>query len=212
MIRQAGFTLIELLVVIGIIGILATVLLTQIGTAQQSATEFECASNLKNIAGGIQSYKLDHQNDYPKGGGRKFLHSVWRGLEKSDQNRRMFFCPEVRAVMDGDDPDFDLKGDPAEFWKQYDDIPSDYMSYAARASKYRKGMNRASEALVADANLGGSNHKTGNMNVLYGDYSVKKILKVDLEDSGDWPMDDPDFYLVVGEGATHKDLKKLTVE
>lgn len=212
--RSAGFTLIELLVVIGIIGALATVLLTQIGSAGQASTEFNCASNLRNIGGFLQKYKVDHEGRYPGGGGRKFLWNIWNSLEKSDKERRAFFCPEVASTLDDEDDEIGWNGPAQEFWRAWDDIPTDLMSYAARAKKYRRSMLKATEALVADANQGEMNHKSGNTIVMYGDMNVKKLLKTDLiaSDENIWPDDDPDFVLSVGEDSPHKDLKKLTVE
>ncbi|HMQ22977.1 MAG TPA: hypothetical protein PKE00_10845, partial [Planctomycetota bacterium] len=100
----------------------------------------------------------------------------------------------------------------ADFWKQEEDLPREAMSYAARAPKHKRGMDKASEAIIADANDGVMNHKTGNTVVLYGDGSVKLLLKTDLEDAGIWPTDDPDFVLTTGEGSVHKDLSKLTID
>ena len=209
--RHSGFTLLELLVVIAIISMLATVLLTQIGTASQAAQEFECQANLRNISAGLQNYKLAKKGKFPRGSGRKFLWQIWRQLEPSDKNRNMFFCPEVLKTA-GDEMDDLLKVEPAEFWRHPEDIPRESMSYAARAAKYRRGMNKAGEALVADANDGYMNHKTGNTNVLYADFTVKTLLKTELVEAGIWPDDDPDFVLTTGESSPHKDLKKLSID
>jgi general secretion pathway protein G len=62
---RAGFTLVEMMVVIVIIGILATVVIVNIGgkadTAKVKATE----AIIKQIAGQMEMFKLD-QNRYPE--------------------------------------------------------------------------------------------------------------------------------------------------
>ncbi|MCB9892068.1 MAG: type II secretion system protein [Planctomycetes bacterium] len=206
--RQAGFTLIELLVVIGIIAMLATVLLVTVGSAQQAATEFNCQANLRNIGASIQAYKVRHQGNLPPGGGRKLLWSVWRELEHSDNNRRMFFCPEVLPAFAAD-----WLAEPAEeWWKEEEDLPREQMTYAAIKAKFKADMHKASQAVIADANDGRMNHQSGTTVVLYGDLSTKMLVKTDLQDQGIWPKDDPDFVLTVGEGSPHKDLEKLTID
>ncbi|MBV8882203.1 MAG: prepilin-type N-terminal cleavage/methylation domain-containing protein, partial [Planctomycetaceae bacterium] len=62
---RAGFTLVEMMVVIVIIGILATVVIVNIGgkadTAKMKATE----AIIKQLGGQMEMFKLD-QNRYPE--------------------------------------------------------------------------------------------------------------------------------------------------
>ncbi len=60
-----GFTLIELLVVISIIAILIGILLPALASARKSARLSQCASNLKQIATGLNTYAVDNRELLP---------------------------------------------------------------------------------------------------------------------------------------------------
>ena len=62
---RRGFTLIELLVVIAIIAILAALLFPQVGKMTSQAGQAKCASNLRQIGIGLQSYAADHAGSIP---------------------------------------------------------------------------------------------------------------------------------------------------
>ena len=209
--RSAGFTLIELLVVIAILGLLMTVLLTQVSGSNQVAVEFACRQNLTNIGGAIKQYQASHQGRFPKGGGARFLWSIWNSGEASERRRDMFWCPEVRAAGM---PEQDVPID--ELWKSPSDFTSQSTHYAAIAARYRRGMNKASVAIAADDNEGDdtgpmSNHATKIVNVLYGDLNVKSFTKEKLQDLNIW-SDEEDWYVIVGPDSPIKDLQKLQID
>jgi prepilin-type N-terminal cleavage/methylation domain-containing protein len=65
--RRHAFTLVELLVVIAIIGVLIALLLPAIQAAREAARRIQCASHLKQLALGLQSYHDAHRQ-FPPGG------------------------------------------------------------------------------------------------------------------------------------------------
>lgn len=62
---QKGFTLVELLVVIAIIGILATLLLLQLGVARQRARDAKRIADVNQIRTAIELY-FDDNGQYPQ--------------------------------------------------------------------------------------------------------------------------------------------------
>jgi prepilin-type N-terminal cleavage/methylation domain-containing protein len=80
-----GFTLVELLTVMAILGILATLLLSTLGSAQKASQRARCISNLRQISVGLHLY-LD---DFEKRPGRL------TDLRASGHlpNREVFLCP-----------------------------------------------------------------------------------------------------------------------
>jgi len=58
--RTRGFTLIELLVVIAIIGILASIILVNLGVARQKARDAARIADIKNIQVSLEEYYSDH--------------------------------------------------------------------------------------------------------------------------------------------------------
>ncbi len=63
--RSSGFTLVEMMVVIVIIGILATVLITQIAGRADRAKVEATRAIIKQVADAVEMFKLDH-NRYPE--------------------------------------------------------------------------------------------------------------------------------------------------
>jgi len=62
---QKGFTLVELLVVIAIIGILATLVLLQLGTARSRARDTRKITTLAQLQTAVESWAEDHSGKYP---------------------------------------------------------------------------------------------------------------------------------------------------
>ena len=59
--RRGGFTLIELLVVIAIIGILASIVMVSLKSAQVKARDAKRIADIKEIQLGLETYYNDHQ-------------------------------------------------------------------------------------------------------------------------------------------------------
>lgn len=64
--KAKGFTLIELLIVITIIGILSTILLPNLGTAQDKAKEASVKAVMHTLQLAVESYSID-EGTYPAG-------------------------------------------------------------------------------------------------------------------------------------------------
>jgi general secretion pathway protein G len=63
--RSGGFTLVELLVVIAIIGVLATLVLLQLGTARGRARDTKRITDVNQFRTAIEQYYEDHDGSYP---------------------------------------------------------------------------------------------------------------------------------------------------
>jgi prepilin-type N-terminal cleavage/methylation domain-containing protein len=62
---RKGFTLVELLVVIAIIGILATLVLLQLGTARARARDTQRISHINQLRTALEQYYEDNGGNYP---------------------------------------------------------------------------------------------------------------------------------------------------
>jgi prepilin-type N-terminal cleavage/methylation domain-containing protein/prepilin-type processing-associated H-X9-DG protein len=98
---HAGFTLMELLVVIGIIAILASLLLTAIGSAMGKARRITCMNNLRQINLGVRMYADDARDKLPGKAAGAFVFEGYKELVKgyvglhgaSSSRDRLFACP-----------------------------------------------------------------------------------------------------------------------
>ena len=63
--RSSGFTLVELLVVVTLIALLISILLPSLSAVRNRAKRTSCASNLRQIGLGIQSYLHDNNGHLP---------------------------------------------------------------------------------------------------------------------------------------------------
>jgi prepilin-type N-terminal cleavage/methylation domain-containing protein len=63
---QKGFTLVELLVVISIIGVLATLVLLQLGTARAKSRDAKRISDINQLRSAVEQYFEDNSGRYPE--------------------------------------------------------------------------------------------------------------------------------------------------
>ena len=64
-IRSTAFTLVELLVVIGIIAVLIGILLPVLNSAQRSARDVQCRSNIRQVCLALLNYAGDNKGKFP---------------------------------------------------------------------------------------------------------------------------------------------------
>ena len=74
--KKKGFTLVELLVVIAIIALLMGILMPALAKVRQIAFRMICGTNLSGIGKSMMLYANDHDDEFPRAGGRT---SVWTG-------------------------------------------------------------------------------------------------------------------------------------
>ena len=208
---RAGFTLIELLAAMLILGLLMAFLMPQIPAAIDRTKVTACKANLRKIGEGLLAYRGKY-NRYPKRSGVPFFASlvadeVW---DATEQDSKKLTCPGVEDdVLTPYVEDIPR----AEWYTDKERLGPNWSTYAGRdikaypiRSTTQTGIGN--EALGADDNDGGGNHRTTTC-VLYGDYSVGTVEIVDEREAGN--ATEEDEFVIVGPDAWREDLRKLSI-
>ena len=179
---RAAFTLVELLAVIAIIGILMVFLLPKIPEMIDAAESTACKKNLSEIHKGILLHKTKHDNRLPRGSGVRFFTVLV--TEDTWENEERYTDEEA---LDGT-----------------------FSAYAGRnTDEFPLKRLSGKDAIVADDNDGGGNHRT-TTNVLYGDGSVSSFELSTEKNNGN--VDPDETYIVVGPDAMIEDLQKFSLD
>jgi prepilin-type N-terminal cleavage/methylation domain-containing protein len=93
--KSKGFTLIELLVVVAIIGILATVVLSSLGSARTRARDARRLSEMKSFQTALEAYYLDY-NQYPP-----IKASTFNGNTSSTADLETAMAPYISIDLEG---------------------------------------------------------------------------------------------------------------
>jgi prepilin-type N-terminal cleavage/methylation domain-containing protein/prepilin-type processing-associated H-X9-DG protein len=100
--RPSGFTLIELLVVIAIIAVLAAILLPALAAAKARAKRMQCASQIRQLALGLNDFPSDNNDAYPPAG--------WASGGDSNPGNQIAWDCWINRYIGGNLPDNDLDG------------------------------------------------------------------------------------------------------
>lgn len=117
--RPNGFTLLEVIAVLLILTILATLLVPNFGRIIAAAQQVVCASHMRSIRLGLDSYLQDHKLVWPQGpppqeaGWASFWLSTLRPYRIDEGTWQ---CPVIRGwAKETDDPEFALHYIPTMF-------------------------------------------------------------------------------------------------
>ncbi len=99
---RSGFTLVELLVVIAIIGILIAMLLPAIQAARESARRANCASNLRQLAIGVNTYAERNAEQLPPNNvnSHSWIALMWPVMDNAPQYAELRLDRYVNDVDD----------------------------------------------------------------------------------------------------------------
>lgn len=131
-VARFGFTLLEMMVVIMIIGILSTALIVQLPEMIDNSKLTASEANMKNIFLSMQIYQQNHNGNWPRANGIRFLLTPWKEkmIEHTEAKANMFFSP---AESFGDIAAFQQLPedmDVVEYLNDWDAIGPNYISYA----------------------------------------------------------------------------------
>ena len=105
-----GFTLIELLVVIAIIAILASLIVSYIGSSVERGRRTACINHLRNLAAMVKMSADDHRDYYPQLHLTNNRSPYWYDQKLRDEvfvnygvEREVCYCPSNRKGWNRDD-------------------------------------------------------------------------------------------------------------
>ena len=206
---RSGFTLIEILAVILIISILMAFLLPKIPEAIDAAEVTACKSNLNEINKGFMMFRTSLNHAPNESGVRFFAELVSSDIwENTKTSAAKLTCPGVdKGALTG------LAGKPeTEWFNKLDGLDGSCSSYAGRNCKdfpLRKFPPGGEEALVADDNDGGKNHRHTTC-VLMGDGSIQPFELSELKKQG--LIGEDEKFLIVGPESPIEALRKLSLD
>ena len=201
---RAGFTLVEMLAVILIISILMTFLIPKAMEAIDQAKVTACKKNMQEIYSGFQLYETKFEKLPGKSGVRFFAELIALGVwEDTKESSKRLNCPAQQHPKG-------TEGIPPEEWyTNLDRLDGDWSSYAGRnCQEFPLKRMSGKEALVADDNVGDSNHRTATV-VLYGDGHAQSYEVKLLQTEGKLQEKE---QLLVGPESQIDDLKKLSLD
>ena len=135
--EQKGFTLVELLVVIAIIGVLATLVLLQLGSARARARDTKRIADVNQIRTAVEQYFEDHGGKYPT----DIYAAAPNGLEPT-YITRMPYDPLDSTKKYGYGYDVNTNGDPVKY-QIYTQLEQSAAALGASAHLKANGWNHA---------------------------------------------------------------------